>query len=155
MDIEMTVSPLRRGVGAGAVLLSGALLLGTALWDAPQSLLAQGLILLLGAALIWSGVRLWRDTEVSVRLVEDRLEESTGELIVTLDQVEEVVRGHLAFRPSNGFSLKLREEAEPRWRMGLWWRAGKRAAFGGAASSVQTRQLADALEKRLGQERQD
>lgn len=151
MESEIKVSPLRRAVGAGAVLVSGTLLLGTALWNPPQGVLAQGLVWLLAVALFWSGFRLWRDTEQRVRLVGDRLEESTGELIVTLDQIEEVVRGHFAFRPSNGFSLKLREEVEPRWRMGLWWRAGKRAAFGGAASSAQTKKMADALEKRLGQ----
>lgn len=155
MDAEMKVSPLRRTVGAVAVTLSGALLLGSAIWDPPQGALAQGLVWALAAALLWSGMRLWRDTAYSVRLIGDRLEESSGELIVMMDQVEGIVRGHFAFRPSNGFSLKLREETQPRWRMGLWWRAGKRAAFGGAASSAEAKKLAEAIEKRLGLDQLD
>ena len=149
-SIEMKVSPFRRWFAAGTVALTGVIFLGMALQNPPNGALLQLMIWALAALLLASALKLWRDTEVGVRLVGTRLETCAGELIVAMEDVEAIERGHFAFRPSNGFSLSLKRKAALRWRMGLWWTAGKRAAFGGAASSVEAKRLAEAIEHRLG-----
>lgn len=147
---EITVSPLRRFIGAAAVAVSGTLLLGTAMFEPPQGAVLQVLVWALALVLLISAFRLYRDTGLSVMLTNDALIDSSGEVIVALENIVEIERGHFTFRPSNGFSLKLNAEATPRWRVGLWWRAGQRAAVGGASSAAQAKKMAETLEKHLG-----
>ncbi|WP_298675240.1 hypothetical protein [uncultured Lentibacter sp.] len=148
--VEVKVSPFRRFFGAGMVALSGALLVSTALNTPPHGWLLQAALWGLAALLLGSAQKLWRDTGRHLRLIGTRLEDSAGELVLDLADVESIERGHFSLRPSNGFSVQLRREVTPCWRMGLWWRAGRRAAFGGAASSAQVKPLAEAIERHLG-----
>ncbi len=147
---EISVSPLRRFVGAAAVAVSGTLLLGTAMFEPPQGPVLQVLVWAMALVLLLGAFRLYRDTGLVVRLTSEALLDSSGEVIVALEEIVEVERGHFSLRPSNGFSLKLKTEATPCWRVGLWWRAGQRAAIGGAASASQAKKMAETLEKHLG-----
>ena len=147
---EISVSPLRRFVGAAAVAISGTLLLGTAMFEPPQGAVLQLLVWALAIVLLISAFRLYRDTGLRVLLTEEALIDSSGEVIVVLGDIVDIERGHFTFRPSNGFSLRLNAETPPRWRVGLWWRAGKRAAIGGASSAAQAKKMAETLEKHLG-----
>lgn len=149
--LELDVSPFRRLVGAGLVAGSGAVLTWQAFSAPPNGLILQLIIWALAALLLLSGLRLYKETGLSVRLYSDRLEDSSGEIITPLAEIARTERGMLAFRPSNGFLLILKSEASPRWRMGLWWRAGLRAGVGGALSARDTRKLADAIEQAIGQ----
>lgn len=130
-------------------LLSLAAAFGLA-GSAPAGAVSKAILIALSAFLAFAAQRFYTDTAGAVLLLEDRLTDSRGEVIVLLSDIEAIERGMFTLRPSNGFSLTLKSEAQPRWRMGLWWRAGKRAAFGGAASSAETKKMAEALEKRLG-----
>ena len=116
--------------------------------------LGQGLVWGMATLLLIAALKLWRDTGVSVRLVGTRLEDSHGALIVQIEDVETLTRTHFSFRPSNGFMLSLKREYDPRWCMGLYWRAGKRAAFGGAVSGAEAKKLAEAIERHLSQRRE-
>lgn len=147
---EITVSPLRRMVGSGAVALSGALLLLAALSEPPESVFLQLCLWVLAAALISGAIRLYRDTSRTVQLTSEGLQDCAGEVITPLSDIIEIERGHFGMRPSNGFALKLKREAQPVWRVGLWWRAGKRAGIGGAASAAEVKKMAEALESVLG-----
>ncbi len=147
---EITVRPLRRFVGAAAVAVSGTLLLGTAMFEPPQGAVLQMLVWAMALVLLASAFRLYRDTGLTVLLTDKALTDSSGEVIVALEDIVEIERGHFTFRPSNGFSLKLSAETTPRWRVGLWWRAGTRAAIGGASSAAQAKKMAETLEKHLG-----
>lgn len=151
IEAEMKVSPFRRWFSSGLVALTGALLLNMAMTSPPASLIGQGLVWAMAALLLIAALKLWRDTGESVRLVGARLEDSHGGLIVRLEDVATVTRTHFSFRPSNGFMLDLTRDYDPRWCMGLYWCAGKRAAFGGATSGAEAKKLAEAIERHLGQ----
>lgn len=149
IEVELKVSPFRRWFSSGLVALTAALLLNMAMTAPPASLLGQGLVWALAALLLISALKLWRDTGESLRLVGRRLEDSRGGLVVRLDDVASVTRTHFSFRPSNGFMLNLTREYDPRWCMGLFWCAGKRAAIGGAVSGAEAKRMAEAIERAL------
>jgi len=149
IEVELKVSPFRRWFSSGLVALTAALLLNMAMTAPPASLLGQGLVWALAALLLISALKLWRDTGESLRLVGRRLEDSRGGLVVRLEDVASVTRTHFSFRPSNGFMLNLTREYDPRWCMGLFWCAGKRAAIGGAVSGAEAKRMAEAIERAL------
>ena len=154
IEAEMKVSPFRRWFSSWLVSLTAALLLNMAMTTPPASVLGQGLVWGMATLLLIAALKLWRDTGVSVRLVGTQLEDSHGALIVQIEDVETLTRKHFSFRPSNGFMLSLKREYDPRWCMGLYWRAGKRAAFGGAVSGAEAKKLAEAIERHLSQRRE-
>lgn len=148
---EMRVGVFRRWFGAGMVALSGLFLLNVAVMRPPSGTVLQLIVWTLAALLLVSAYKLWRDTGEVVRLVGTRLETGAGGLILDLADVRTLKRSASAVHGASGFTLYLRGDLAPRWCMGLWWCAGPRAAFGGAASRAEIAQLADAIERALAQ----
>ena len=152
IEAEMKVSPFRRWFGAGMVAVSGLVLLNIAVMRPPSGAVVQLMVWALAALLLVSAYKLWRDTGEAVRLVGTRLETGRGELIVELADVEKLERAAPGLHGASGFTLHLRRQLAPRWCMGLWWCAGPRAAFGGAASRAKIATLAGAIEQALAKE---
>jgi hypothetical protein len=77
-------------------------------------------------------------------------------VIAALGDIQSMDRGFFAFKPSNGFLLKLRRGAGgPRvWRPGLWWRMGGRIGIGGMTPGNQTKFMSDVLAAMMA-ERED
>ncbi|WP_308915685.1 hypothetical protein [Jannaschia sp. LMIT008] len=141
----MHASPVRRTMALGIQVVLGALLLWVALAQPPEALAWRVFLLVLGAGALWLGVRGWRDSTGTIELHDDGLRGGDGTVIAPLEAIASIDRGLFAFKPSNGFILRLNRSMPRAWSPGLWWRVGRRVGVGGVTSSVDARIVADAL----------
>lgn len=109
----------------------------------------QGLMLILAGLALWGGERLRRATQREIWLTETDLRDSSGAVIARLADVEMVDRGAFAFKPSNGFMLRLRAADSRAWHPGLWWRMGRRVGVGGVTSAGQSKAVAELIQQAL------
>jgi len=106
---------------------------------------AAALILPAGAAL-WAAWCIGRSTVAGVVLTDDGLWDTDGTLIAPLDDILGVNRGLLAFKPPNGFSIRLRQRMPAAWVPGLYWRWGTLVGIGGMTPIHPAKQMAQAVE---------
>lgn len=145
-------SGLRRAFGAGLLGALGAFLAWVALADDP----AFGwrlFLLAVSVSALWLAVRLWQATGEAVELTADGLRESSGRVIAPLSQIEGIDRGLFAFKPSNGFTVRLNAPAGRAWAPGLWWRLGRRVGVGGVTSANEAKFAAEMLVELLAERR--
>jgi hypothetical protein len=147
--IALRPAPARRAIGAAIVAALGALLIWLALVAPPASALWLVFLIGLGALALWGAWRMWLATGSAVELTEGGLRDSDGTLIAAFDEIEAIDRGMFAFKPSNGFLLRLGRPGPRAWRPGLWWRAGRRVGVGGLTPRGAGRAMADAIQIRL------
>lgn len=150
-DDVMTIvqaSFMRRWFGISALLMLGALLvyLGFSTSPAPAW---QAFLIALGAGALWMAEATRRATENYVELTREGLRSSSGEVIVTLDQIAGIERGAFALKPSNGFLIRLKARRQRRWQPGLWWAMGRKIGIGGVTPGSQTKVMAQMLEAML------
>jgi hypothetical protein len=60
-----------------------------------------------------------------------------------------VERGAFAFKPSNGFLVRLDKPLGRGWAPGLWWRLGRLLGVGGVTSASQSKAMAEILSLEL------
>ncbi|MFW2588990.1 hypothetical protein [Sagittula sp. SSi028] len=135
----------RRVIGAGAMLLLGALLLYIAFAEPPQNRLWQVFLLAVGGLSLWFSSRMWEATSHALILTETELTDTDGTVLARLDEIEKVDRSVFAMKPSNGFLLILKSPQTRAWRPGLWWRMGRRIAIGGVTAGSATKPVADII----------
>jgi len=144
--LKLTPSPARRVVAAAVLAMTGGLLLYLAI-NAPQAvLLWQVFLAAIGALMLWSAVRLWRATADGLELSRTALRSTDGTVLCRIDDISGVERGTFAFKPSNGFVLRLDEaSAGWAWAPGLWWRLGRRIGVGGVTPGPQGKIMAELI----------
>lgn len=128
----------------------GVLLIWIALVE-PAERFWQISLIAMGCVAIWCGVVLFRATAGAVVLKPEGLFTETDAPLAPLEEIESVERGAFAFKPSNGFSVKLREPAPFGWRPGLWWRLGRRLGVGGVTSPGEAKAIAELLQALVSQ----
>lgn len=145
-DVLITVAPsaARRMIGLGTLLLLGAMLVYLGL-TLPVEIGGKLLLVLFGAAALYSGERLRRATASCIELREDGIYDADGTLIASIDSITRIERGMLAFKPSNGFVLRVENSMGRAWRPGLWWRIGKNIGVGGVTSAAQTKAMSEII----------
>lgn len=123
----------------------------------PESLGAGwvAMLLVFSAAVFWVAWSLWRATAFRLvlteeALIEEALDGTPGRVLCQLDDIAGVERGTFAFKPSNGFVVRLKTPAPRAWAPGLWWRFGKRVGVGGVTPSGQGKAMADVIAARIG-----
>lgn len=136
----------RRFLGLTCLGLLGLLLIYMAFMR-PPVWYWQIFLILLGGGAIWVADAMRRGTASAVELTKRTLRDADGTLIATIDQIEGIDRGFFAFKPSNGFLLKLAPEAKGvrHWRPGLWWQLGRRVGIGGMTPGSQTKVMSEIL----------
>ena len=142
---ELRISQARRWLGVTALAVLGAILAGHGLSSPERGIPVRMISIVLGAGCLWQAWRHLTTTKSGIVLTEDGLFESSGELICGLDDISSVDRGMFAFKPTNGFLIRLRRRAGFRWIPGLYWRVGKRIGVGGATQSAEAKVMADSL----------
>lgn len=147
--LALQPAPARRAIGTAIVAALGGLLLWLAVVAPPASPLWLAFLLGLGALALWAAVRIWHATGNAVEMTEAGLRDSDGTVIADFDEIAAIDRGIFAFKPSNGFLLKLAAPAPRTWRPGLWWRTGRRVGVGGLTPRGPARAMADAIQVRL------
>ncbi|WP_172293570.1 hypothetical protein [Pseudoruegeria sp. HB172150] len=142
-------SPARRWLAVTILIVLGGLLVYLSVMSAEAGLLVQGLLLVLGIGSVVMGDRIRKATETWVELTEDGLRDGHGRVLCRMDEIEGVERGAFAFKPSNGFLVRLKTPGERAWQPGLWWRLGRRLGIGGVTPAAQAKVMADIIALRL------
>ncbi len=135
----------RRWVGFVMVAGLGLLLIALALFRPPESMLARLFLLAMGALALMLSDRLRRATTLRLELTADDLRDTSGRVLARIEDIVSVDRGVFAFKPSNGFALKLRSKTPRAWAPGLWWRVGRTVGVGGVISKTEGRNMADTI----------
>lgn len=148
---EVRASTARRGFGIVTLALLGVMLIWVAFARPPGDLGWQAFLVVLGGVTLWLAGKMRQATAGGVVLTRDGLQSADGEVIAALDEIAAVDRSMFAFKPSNGFILRLRSGMPARWQPGLWWRLGRRVGVGGVTSKAQTRAMADVLAAMLAE----
>jgi hypothetical protein len=149
-DLFLTPSPMRRGSAVALLGLLGALLLRVALGAEEMEGGWMVMLIAMAAAVLWVAWRLWQATGVRLVLTEEYLREEGGRVLCRLDEIEKVERGTFAFKPSNGFLIRLKTPGARVWAPGLWWRFGRRLGVGGVTPAGQGKAMADVIAARIG-----
>lgn len=141
---EVKTASGRRIFGVVMLVLLALMTGYIALFHPPKLGYAIFLLVIAGLS-IWQALRLQAAGAVDLRLTQSGLFDSSGACLAMFDDIAAVDRGMFAFKPSNGFLLKLKAPGPRAWRPGLWWRIGRRIGVGGMTSAPQTKIMADIL----------
>lgn len=137
---------LALGVLAGVGLLSIYIALASP--PAPAWLV---FLIAVGAAALWLAHRLYLATEHRIELTRTEIRASSGERIALVADVEGLDRGVFAFKPSNGFLIRVKTPGSRVWQPGMWWRLGRRIGVGGVTPGSQTKAMAEILSALMAQ----
>ncbi|MDJ0827256.1 MAG: hypothetical protein QNJ16_17330 [Rhodobacter sp.] len=145
----VTPSPARRWLAIGMMVVLGGLLVYLAFAAPPQGLFLRLFVLAVGVGALLLADKVRRATTVSIELTEAGLHDSAGTELCRFDDIDSVDRGAFAFKPSNGFLVRLKTPAARVWQPGLWWRFGRRIGIGGVTPAGQSKVMADMITMRL------
>lgn len=141
-------SVARRLFAYGAVFILGAMLILLAFIQ-PPALGWQIFLVGLGGGALVVAERLRRATLLGLVLTEHELRDTSGTVLTLLQNVRSVDRGAFAFKPSNGFVLRLRSPEQRTWAPGLWWRYSTRIGVGGVTPSGPAKYMAEQIAMRI------
>lgn len=138
-------SKMRRIFASGLLAILGLSLLYLFANQPPTSLPLQIIQVVTGIGLLLQARRLWYATANGVLLREDGIYDLNGVQICAMDNIKDIDRGFLAFKPSNGFLVRLHQPLPRAWAPGMWWRLGRRLGIGGTISAADSKHMADVL----------
>lgn len=138
----------RRVLACAVIYALGIVVLYVTFAEPPQFALMLFMIALGFGALILAD-RLRRATRTKIMLTANAIVSSDGTILAEMDQVISVDRGAFAFKPSNGFTLKLETKQPRSWAPGLWWRLGRYVGVGGVVSAGQSKFMAEQIALRI------
>ena len=146
-EILMTVhaSAPRRFFAVCTLLGLGVVLLYISVARPPAELGLHIFLIGFGLVALWLAERLRRATGVRLDLTKMELRTGEGEVLALVGDMEALDRGVFAWKPSNGFLLRLTHKGPRRWEPGMWWRIGRRIGVGGVASAPQTKAMAEVI----------
>lgn len=151
----VSASTGRRFLGLVSLGVLGVLLIYIA-FVRPPELIWQLFLIAVGGIALWMADAMRRATASRVELTPKGLRDADGTVIAAIEDIQSMDRGFFAFKPSNGFLLKLCSgTGEGRiWRPGLWWRMGRRIGIGGMTPGNQTKFMSDVLAALLAEREQ-
>jgi len=144
----LEASAVRRIFAYGAALAFGSLLILLA-FAQPPAFGWQLFLLALGVSVLVVAERLRRVTQLGLVLTDQDLRDTSGHVLTTLANIKSVDRGTFAFKPSNGFILRLRKENGRIWAPGMWWQLSTRIGVGGATQSGAAKYMAEQIALRI------
>jgi hypothetical protein len=145
-EVLATVTPsvARRVLGIGLLCVLAAMVISVAV-STPPSLGWQVFLVAMGAICLMTANEMRKSTGQTLELTGDELRDTSGNVLARMEDVVSIDRGAFAFKPSNGFVLRLGKPYARAWHPGLWWRAGKRVGVGGMTSGRETKFMADLI----------
>jgi hypothetical protein len=135
----------RRFFATGAMGLLGMIVLYLAATNPPAHLGWLAVLLVIGLGCICLSWLMWQASAMTLELTQTELRERDGRLLCKISNVASVDRGFFAFKPSNGFIIRLKTRGTRVIAPGLWWRAGKSLAVGGMTPGSQAKSVADLI----------
>ena len=140
---QLSPAPGRWFFGLVVQYALAAVLLYIAIVFPPRELVFHVLLVGLAAGTIFLAERGRRVKRMTVYLGREGLWDSEGRAIARIDQIKSVERGALAFKPSNGFLLRMTTAPGRVWVPGLWWRVGKNVGVGGTTPAGASKFMAE------------
>ena len=134
----------RRWMGIIVFFALGVVLLWLGIANSP-SIGWRVIFIVGGAAALWGGDVMRRATADEIVLTREVLRTRSGRVLTRVDNVEKVERGAFAFKPSQGFLVRLKTPAVPGWAPGLWWARGTYIGVGGVVSAGRAKAMAEIL----------
>ncbi|MDW3183856.1 hypothetical protein [Roseobacter sp.] len=155
-DVLATVkaSAGRRFLGIGLLSVLGVLVIYVAI-ASPPSFGWQIFLVALGITALLVADAMRRSTAHVLELTRTELRDSGGVVIADVAEITGIDRGAFAFKPSNGFLLRLKNAGPRNWRPGLWWRVGRRVGVGGMTPGRQTKYMAEIIAVMLAEREAD
>jgi len=153
-NVQATISPspIRRAIALSLLVLLGGLLIYQAIDTPPESLFWLGFLLISGVLMLYGAERMRRATLARIELHEDRVVDSNGIELCHIDNIKSVERGAFAFKPSNGFLIRLNKPLPRALALGLWWRFGRSIGVGGVTPASQAKFMSEMIALRLAQD---
>ena len=145
-------SAIRRIFAFGILLALGGLVIYIALVQPPSPIWFM-FLLGFGVAMLWLAETMRRCTLWVIELTDTEIRATNGFVLARIDEIIAVDRGAFAFKPSNGFTLKLKTKKPRAWAPGLWWRFGRRVGVGGITSAGEAKFMAEQIALRITAER--
>lgn len=145
----LQASVLRRIFAYGAVFVLGAMLVVLAFIQ-PPAVGWQLFLVGLGGGTLVVAERMRRATLLGLVLTEEDLRDTSGVVLTRLDNIVSIDRGAFAFKPSNGFVLRLKDPLPRAWLPGLWWRFSTRIGVGGTTPSGPGKYMAEQIALIIG-----
>lgn len=141
---RVTASTGRRVLGIGMLSLLALLVIYVAI-TSPPTLGWQLFLIVLGSGALMIAAAMFKHTRHTLELTRTELRDDTGLVLVRMEDVVSIDRGAFAFKPSNGFLLRLRTPHSREWRPGLWWRFSTRIGVGGMTPMRATKYMAEVI----------
>lgn len=154
-QLILAPSIIRRVVATSAMVLLGAIQLILALSSPEMAFGYKILLLLIGGAAFFVASKLWKSTSEYLIFEDNVLREQGGRVLCHLEDIDRVERSPFAFKPSNGFLVRMKEKQTRTWAPGLWWRFGKNVGIGGVTPAGQGKAMADVMAAHLMQRKLD
>ncbi|MEO0485242.1 MAG: hypothetical protein AAF092_04960 [Pseudomonadota bacterium] len=142
---ELGASAPRRIFACVMSAMLGAMLFALAVLAKAEFVMSIGLALL-AFFVLWRGWVQWSVTEARLILTRRELKSSDGVVLTAVDDIAKVERGILAFKPSQGFLLRLKAPAESLRAPGLYWRFGRSLGVGGVTSAGAGKFMAEMIQ---------
>ncbi len=143
---RVSASGPRRAFGLAVLGALGALLVALALLAVTAAPGYRIMLAGIGASSLWLCARMWRATQLVLELTAEEVRLGDGTPLVQVAQIIAIDRGAFAFKPSQGFILKLSGPVPPRWQPGLFWCLGRRLGVGGVTRAGPTKLMAEIIE---------
>ena len=140
----ISASQGRRILGIGSLWVLSLMVIYVGIVQ-PPAIGWQVFLFVLGGGSIWIAEQMRRATALTLELTKTELRDSSGQRLATVNEIDSLDRGIFAFKPSNGFLLRLTGAQSRVWRPGLWWRLGSRIGVGGMTPGHQAKFMAEIL----------
>ncbi|WP_299043568.1 hypothetical protein [uncultured Tateyamaria sp.] len=147
-------SPGRRILGIGSLWILSLMVIYVGIVR-PPAVGWQVFLFVLGGGSIWIAEKMRRATALTLELTPEELRDSSGALVARTEDILSIDRGMFAFKPSNGFLLRLQASNGRAWRPGLWWRLGNRVGVGGMTPGHQAKFMAEILSAMIAERSSD
>ncbi|MFK7745453.1 MAG: hypothetical protein AB8B47_10390 [Roseobacter sp.] len=141
---RVAASAGRRILGIGMLSFLAVLVIYVAI-TTPPSLGWQLFLIGLGAISLMIANAMRKSTRATLELTRTELRDDAGTVIVKIEDVSSIDRGAFAFKPSNGFLLRLDKPYDRAWQPGLWWRSASRVGVGGMTPMRSTKYMAEVI----------
>jgi len=138
-------SPVRRAISVAMTFGLGGLLIYVTMAAPPAEILWQVFLLGIGLGALILAEKMRRATARRLILRIDGISDDLGRDLCRMSDVVGVDRGTFAFKPANGFLLRMKSRQAPGWAPGLWWRRGKFIGVGGAIPGQSGKVMAEAI----------
>lgn len=138
-------SPIRLWMAVLIIGFFGALMLWLAATGAASSIFMSVVFVGISAVSFLAAGRIHGVKDKEIILSRAGLFENDGRTLCRIEEVKEIDRSFFAFKPSNGFAVRLKEPSTRAWVPGLWWRFGRRVGVGGVTGVGEAKAMSDML----------